>query len=91
VQTEIVELTQLAAPKRASFGEFLVEHRVLDRFQLFRALQLQDRVPGTRLGHCAVVLGFAPRRKIEELYAVIAERFDAMPTGSFARQSSRDV
>ena len=51
------------------FGEFLVKHAVLDRFQLFRVLQMQDRIPGTRLGHCAVVLGYVPRELIEQLHS----------------------
>ena len=40
------------------FGEFLVSRRLLDRHQLLRALQLQDRQPRLRLGVCAVTLGF---------------------------------
>lgn len=54
------------------FGEFLVQRNVLDRFQLFRTLQLQDRVPGARLGHCAVALGFVPATAIERLHLVYA-------------------
>ncbi|MBV8760566.1 MAG: hypothetical protein JO257_24960 [Deltaproteobacteria bacterium] len=54
------------------FGEFLVQRRVLDRFQLFRTLQLQDRAPGTRLGHCAVALGYVPANAIERLHLVYA-------------------
>jgi hypothetical protein len=57
--------------KEISFGEFLVEQQVLDRFQLFRALQMQDRLPGVRLGECAAALGYAPINAIERLY----ERF----------------
>lgn len=57
--------------KEISFGEFLVEQQVLDRFQLFRALQMQDRLPGVRLGECAAALGYAPISAIERLY----ERF----------------
>src|SRR5256885_12152524 len=55
--------------KEISFGEYLVEEQVLDRFQLFRALQMQDRLPGVRLGECAAALGYAPIGKIERLYA----------------------
>jgi hypothetical protein len=51
-----------------TFGEFLVEQGVLDRYQLFRALQLQDRSPGTRLGECAAALGFAPINAIERFF-----------------------
>ncbi len=62
--------------KEVSFGEFLVEAGVLDRFQLFRALQMQDRLPGVRLGECAAALGYAPIAAIERLY----ERFSELGT-----------
>jgi hypothetical protein len=62
--------------KEISFGEFLVEQQVLDRFQLFRALQMQDRLPGVRLGECAAALGYAPINAIERLY----ERFTHLNT-----------
>jgi hypothetical protein len=62
--------------KEISFGEFLVEQGVLDRFQLFRALQMQDRLPGVRLGECAAALGYAPIAAIERLY----ERFTQLAT-----------
>lgn len=68
MQTEVIELSKLATPKRAAFGEFLVMARVLDRFQLFRALQLQDRLPGKPLGQCAVALGFVARTQIEQMH-----------------------
>jgi hypothetical protein len=35
--------------KEISFGEYLVESNVLDRYQLFRALQMQDQHPGVRI------------------------------------------
>ena len=54
--------------KEMTFGEYLVEQEVLDRFQLFRALQMQDRVPGARIGECAAALGYAPINAIERLY-----------------------
>ena len=72
MQTEIIQLTHVAAPKQAQFGEFLVAQQALDRFQLFRALQMQDRVPDIRLGQCAVALGFAPLAAIEGLHARFA-------------------
>jgi hypothetical protein len=59
-----------------TFGEFLVDQGVLDRFQLFRALQMQDRLPGVRLGECAAALGYAPITAIERLY----ERFQQVNT-----------
>jgi hypothetical protein len=62
--------------KEISFGEFLVEQGVVDRFQLFRALQMQDRLPGVRLGECAAALGYAPIAAIERLY----ERFCQLNT-----------
>jgi hypothetical protein len=52
-----------------SFGEFLVERSVLDRFQLFRALQMQDRLPGVRVGECAAALGYAPIASIEQMFS----------------------
>ena len=55
--------------KEISFGEYLVEAEVLTRFQLFRALQMQDRLPGVRLGECAAALGYAPIAAIERLFA----------------------
>ena len=54
------------------FGEFLVDQRVLDRQQLFRAMQMQDRNPGVRLGECAAALGYAPIHAIERAYRCFA-------------------
>lgn len=54
--------------KEISFGEYLVDQGVLDRYQLFRALQMQDRLPGVRLGEAAAALGYAPIGAIERLY-----------------------
>ena len=64
--------------KEITFGEYLVDQGVLDRFQLFRALQMQDRLPGVRLGECAAALGYAPIHVIERLY----ERYSKMPTST---------
>jgi hypothetical protein len=88
MQTEIIELSTLASPRRAAFGEFLVSARVLDRFQLFRALQMQDRVPGARLGQCAVALGYVPKSQVEQLHAAFEQvvndaELELMPTESF--------
>lgn len=55
--------------KEITFGEYLVEAGALDRYQLFRALQMQDRIPGVRLGECAAALGYAPIGQIERHYA----------------------
>jgi hypothetical protein len=62
--------------KEVSFGEYLVDQGVLDRFQLFRALQLQDRLVGVRLGECAAALGYAPILAVERLF----ERFASLST-----------
>ena len=51
------------------FGEFLVSHNRLDRYQLFRALQMQDRHPGVRLGECAAALGYLPINDVERMYS----------------------
>jgi len=94
MQTEIIQLTTLAPRKRA-FGEYLVEQHVLDRFQLFRALQMQDRVPGARLGQCAVALGFAQRAAIEQQHArfehAMLDAFEAMQTEAFSREGEMDI
>lgn len=50
------------------FGEYLVEQGILDRAQLFRSMQMQDRNPGVRLGECAAALGYAPIAQIERAY-----------------------
>jgi hypothetical protein len=50
------------------FGEYLVEQKILDRVQLFRAMQMQDRNPGARIGECAAALGYARIHEIERAY-----------------------
>lgn len=62
--------------KEISFGEYLVDQGVLDRYQLFRALQMQDRLPGVRLGEAAAALGYAPIGAIERLF----QRFQQLQT-----------
>jgi hypothetical protein len=62
--------------KEVTFGEFLVERGLVDRFQLFRALQMQDRLPGVKLGEALAALGYAPISAIERLH----EQFVAVPT-----------
>ena len=62
--------------KEVPFGEFMVERGLVNRSQLFRALQMQDRLPGVRLGECAAALGYAPIAAIERLY----ERFTQLNT-----------
>lgn len=62
--------------KEITFGEYLVDQGVVDRFQLFRALQLQDRNPGVRLGEAVAALGYAPIGAVERLY----QRFSSIPT-----------
>lgn len=61
--------------KEISFGEYLVDQGVVDRYQLFRALQMQDRTPGLRLGEAVAALGYAPIGAIERLY----QRFAHIP------------
>ncbi len=55
--------------KEVPFGEFLVERAAIDRFQLFRALQLQDRHPAVRIGECAAALGYLQISEVERLHA----------------------
>ena len=92
METEIIQLTTLA-PRKRGFGEYLVENRVLDRFQLFRALQMQDRVPGARIGQCAVALGFVPRSAIEQHHEKFEkiDPFDNMVTGAFQKEFEVEV
>jgi len=71
--------------KEISFGEYLVEHAVVDRFELFRALQLQDRVRGVRIGECVAALGYAPIGVIERMYAA----FSGIDTLTVERPASR--
>ncbi|HPH67667.1 MAG TPA: hypothetical protein PLF40_18045 [Kofleriaceae bacterium] len=59
--------------QEVSFGEFLIEHKILDRYQLFRALQMQDRQPGVRLGEAAAALGYVKIGEVEALYARFAQ------------------
>ena len=59
--------------KEISFGEYLVDQGILDRYQLFRALQMQDRLPGVRLGEAAAALGYAPIGAIERVFARFQE------------------
>ncbi|MGE5183188.1 MAG: hypothetical protein ACM31C_14055 [Acidobacteriota bacterium] len=96
MKTEIIELTKLAAPKRSPFGEYLVQQQVLNRLQLFRVLQMQDRVPGARLGACAVALGYAPRTTIETLherfaYASQGPDLETMTTEAFVREPEVEI
>jgi len=53
--------------KEVCFGEYLVDQGVVDRFQLFKALQLQDRTK-VRLGEAVAALGYAPPGAIERLF-----------------------
>ena len=82
MQSYMIDLSRL-------FGEYLVEQRAIDRFQLFRALQLQDRTPGTRLGQCAVTLGFARPRAIEELH--VRFELESMATQGFDREPEIEI
>ncbi|HEU5058956.1 MAG TPA: hypothetical protein VFU21_20625 [Kofleriaceae bacterium] len=53
--------------KEMTFGEFLVENRIIDRHQLLCALQMQDRVPGARIGECVAALGYLHHAEVEAL------------------------
>lgn len=48
-----------------SFGEYLADQGAITRFQLFQALQLQDKHPGVRIGECVAALGYLSYRDIE--------------------------
>jgi hypothetical protein len=50
------------------FGEFLVATGAIDREQLFRAMQLQDRHPEVKIGECAAALGFLQLGDVELQY-----------------------
>ena len=50
------------------FGEYLVQDGVIDRTQLFRALQMQDRLDGMALGQCIVALGYLTMNEVESRY-----------------------
>ncbi len=58
--------------KEMAFGEYLVDQGVIDRFQLFRALQMQDRIKGVRLGEAAAALGYVSIGAIERIYERLA-------------------
>ena len=66
------------------FGEFLVQQQILDRYQLFLALQLKDKLPSARLGQCAVALGFVPRERVESLHVQFVG--DGTDTELFSRE-----
>jgi hypothetical protein len=48
------------------FGEFLVAENALTRYQLFRALQLQDQPPHRRIGECIAALGYLTGEQIKD-------------------------
>jgi len=91
MMTEVLHLTTLAAPRRFYFGEFLVEQRILDRFQLFRALQLKDRIPTARLGQCAVALGYVHRSAIEQAHIQFSLTEDNSDTEAFERVEEIEI
>lgn len=90
--TEVIQLTTLAAPRRLHFGEFLVEQNLISRYQLFRVLQLKDRIPGARLGQCAVALGYIQRTAIEHAHHhfTMADD-DVAPTEAFHREPEIEI
>jgi|RhiMetdeSRZDD1v2_1073273.scaffolds.fasta_scaffold1721776_1 hypothetical protein len=50
------------------FGEFLVQEGAIDRAQLFRGLQMQDRLAGMALGQCIVALGYLTAGEMESAH-----------------------
>lgn len=62
--------------KEIPFGEFLVEQGLVSRYQLFRAMQMQDRNPGVRIGECVAALGYVQISEVERAVA----RFRHLPT-----------
>jgi hypothetical protein len=50
-----------------SFGEYLVDHQVLSRAQLYEALREQDRHPGIPLGEIVAYMGYLPYAEIDRL------------------------
>jgi hypothetical protein len=62
--------------KEIPFGEYLVEHGLISRHQLFLAMQLQDRHPAVRIGECVAALGHMQISEVERAYA----RFMHLPT-----------
>ena len=50
------------------FGEFLVQEGAIDRAQLFRAMQIQDRLPQMPIGQCVVALGYLTMSEVEWMY-----------------------
>ena len=68
------------APNRkpvVPFGEYLVSHELISRYQLFRAIQLQDRHADVRIGECVVALGYLQLTQVEDAYVRYAERSSA--------------
>ncbi len=57
--------TEVESRRGVPFGEFLVGQRAIDRHQLLRALQMQDKNPGVRLGECLAALGAIARAELE--------------------------
>ena len=51
------------------FGEFLIENGFISRYQLFRAMQLQDRHPAVKIGECVAALGFMQITEVESAFA----------------------
>ncbi len=57
--------TEVETRRGVPFGEFLVGQRAIDRHQLLRALQMQDKNPGVLLGECLAALGAIARAELE--------------------------
>ena len=61
----------LSVPLFVFMGYIIERANILDR--LFRSLQMQDRLPGVRLGEAAAALGYAPIGAIERFYQRFTE------------------
>jgi hypothetical protein len=48
-----------------TFGEYLVDQKVITRSDLFEALQVQDENPGVRLGECLAAMGRLSYAQVE--------------------------
>ena len=48
------------------FGEYLVEQNAISRFELLRALQMQDQKPEVPIGECIAALGYMRWAEVKE-------------------------
>lgn len=48
------------------FGEYLVEQHAITRYELLRALQMQDQKPDVPIGECIAALGYMRWAEVKE-------------------------